>query len=191
MARAVPGGETKDTDYVFLTFVLEKLPQGLVGLLLAVILCARPCRRAPASCPPWARPPSSTFTGGAGARASPTPTTCGPPACSPWPGGCVALVFAAFASLIDNLIQAVNIVGSLFYGTILGVFLVAFFTRRMRGTPVFLAALVSEAVVITCYKVTDIGFLWFNVIGCVLVAVLAVVLDLFWPRQPPAPVAAR
>jgi hypothetical protein len=85
--------------------------------------------------------------------------------------GVLALAFAASAALVDNLIQAVNILGSLFYGTILGIFLVAFFLRRVRSTPVFIAAVVSEALVITVWLTTDIGFLWFNVIGCAAVVV--------------------
>jgi hypothetical protein len=83
--------------------------------------------------------------------------------------GLLALVFAASAALVDNLIQAVNILGSLFYGTILGIFLVAFFVRRARATPVFIAAILSEALVIGVWLTTDIGFLWFNVIGCAAV----------------------
>jgi hypothetical protein len=98
--------------------------------------------------------------------------------------GGVALAFAAFASLIDNLIQAVNIVGSLFYGTILGIFLVGFFTRRIRGTAVFVAALISEAAIVACYRLTDIGFLWYNVIGCLLVAVLSGTFELLWRQRP-------
>jgi Na+/proline symporter len=187
VAKAIPGGESKDTDYVFLTFVLEKLPQGLIGLLLAVILCAAMSsssseisalgqttvvdfyRRS------WRRGQSDRHYLWAARGMTVL-----------W--GLVAIAFAAFASLIDNLIQAVNIVGSLFYGTILGVFLVGFFTRRIRGTPVFIAAVISELLVISCYKLTDIGFLWYNVIGCTLVAVLAAILDLLIPRAP-APAA--
>ena len=85
----------------------------------------------------------------------------------------LAVVFAAFASLLDNLIQAVNILGSLFYGTMLGIFLVAFFVPRVRATPVFIAALISEAIVIALWLTTDIGFLWFNVIGCAAVLLLS------------------
>jgi Na+/proline symporter len=183
VAKAVPGAETRDADYVFLTFVLEKLPAGLIGLLLAVILCA-------------AMSSSSSELAALGS------TTVVDFYRRSWrPGqtdrhylwaarlmtvlwGGVALAFATFASLIDNLIQAVNIVGSLFYGTILGVFLVGFFTRRIRGTPVFLAALVSEAVVIGCFMFSDIGFLWYNVIACALVFAVAALLDRALPRTP-------
>jgi SSS family transporter len=179
--REIPRATKKDSDYVFLSFVLDKLPQGLVGLLLAVILCAA----------------MSSSSGEITALAS---TTVVDFYMRSWKRnmadrhyvlaarlftvlwGGLALTFAAFASLFDNLIQAVNIVGSLFYGTILGVFLVGFFTRRIRGTPVFLAALVSEAVVIALFRLSDIGFLWYNVIACATVAALALMLDLLLPR---------
>ncbi|HEX4404741.1 MAG TPA: sodium:solute symporter, partial [Polyangia bacterium] len=84
---------------------------------------------------------------------------------------------AAGAALVDNLIQAVNILGSLFYGTILGIFLVAFFVRRVRATPVFVAALVSEALVLGVWLGTSVGFLWFNVIGCAAVVGLALLFE--------------
>ena len=83
--------------------------------------------------------------------------------------GVLAVVFALGASLLDNLIQAVNILGSLFYGTILGIFLVAFVAQRVRATPVFVAALVSEVVAFAVWRGTSVGFLWFNVIGCAAV----------------------
>ena len=89
--------------------------------------------------------------------------------------------------MLDNLIQAVNILGSLFYGTILGIFLVAFFVRRVRATPVFVAALVSEAIVFAIWLGTSVGFLWFNVIGCAAVVGLAFVFDALTPRHNAAP----
>ena len=91
--------------------------------------------------------------------------------------GVLALLFATFASLVDNLIQAVNILGSLFYGTILGVFVVAFFSKRVRATAVFVAALCSEGLVIAVWLATDLGFLWFNVIGCAFVVALSWLFD--------------
>jgi Na+/proline symporter len=185
VATAVPDGESRDTDYVFLSFILGKLPVGLIGLLMAVILCA-------------AMSSSSSELAALGS------TTVVDFYRRSWrPGasdrhylwaarlftvlwGLLALAFATFASLIDNLIQAVNIIGSLFYGTILGVFLVGFFNRRIRGTPVFVAALVSEVAVIACFFFTDLGFLWYTVIGCALAVGLAAIFDLLMPRPAPA-----
>ena len=94
------------------------------------------------------------------------------------------VTFAAFASLLDNLIQAVNILGSIFYGTVLGIFLVAFFLKRVKGNAVFIAACISQLSVIALYFSTDIGFLWFNVIGCMGVVILAALLQLALGRAP-------
>jgi len=96
--------------------------------------------------------------------------------------GCVALGFAMIANLFDNLIQAVNIIGSLFYGVILGVFVVAFFFKSVGGRAVFLAALVAEACVVTTFVATsygyiDLAYLWLNLIGCVLTVVLALTIE--------------
>jgi len=84
----------------------------------------------------------------------------------------VAIAFAALASHLDNLIQAVNVLGSLFYGPMLGVFLVGFFIKRVGGTAAFWATGVAQAVVLVIFAVSKVSFLWYNVIGCgVLVAV--------------------
>ena len=96
--------------------------------------------------------------------------------------GVVAVGFAMAATLAENLIEAINILGSLFYGTILGIFLTAFFLKRVGGTAVFLAAVVAEAAVLTLYATTDIGYLWYNLIGCGLVLGLAALFAAVIPR---------
>ncbi|HXJ19310.1 MAG TPA: sodium:solute symporter [Polyangia bacterium] len=177
IAASVPRPETNDADYVFLSFVLANLPRGIVGLLLAVILCAAMSSTAS----------ELTALGGCTVvdfyRRSLRPNESDAHyvrvarACTgAW--GALAVLFAVFAALLDNLIQAVNILGSLFYGTILGIFLMAFFSRRVRGTPVFVAALLSQALVVVVWLTTSIGFLWFNVIGCAAVLILSQVLPL-------------
>ena len=176
VAAALPRDQSNDTDYIFISFVMKNLPRGLVGLLLAVILCAAMSSTAS----------ELTALGGTSVldfykrsvradasdahyfRAAQLFTAA-------W--GVLAIVFAVFASLVDNLIQAVNLLGSLFYGTILGMFLVAFFLRRVGATAVFVAALLSEALVISVWLTTAVGFLWFNVIGCALVVAISVALS--------------
>jgi Na+/proline symporter len=91
--------------------------------------------------------------------------------------GAIAVCFAAFASLVDNLIEAVNILGSIFYGTILGIFVVAFFLPRVTATPVLVGALVAQTVVAVLFVASDLGFLWYNVIGCGIVAAVSLVLE--------------
>lgn len=172
VARAVAGSEVRDTDYVFLAFVLRYVPTGLVGLIIAVILCA-------------AMSSSSSELSALGSitmidlykrmRQQPAPARH-----DLWVAkimvmlwGAVAIGFASFAASVGNLIQAVNILGSIFYGTILGLFMVAFFLRRVTATPVLIAAIVAQGTVITLFLVSDLGFLWYNVIGCVIVVLLS------------------
>jgi Na+/proline symporter len=180
---AVPNAETKDSDYVFLTFVLGYVPNGLIGLLIAVIFCA-----AMSSTASELAALGSTTTLDLYRRMrkqEPSPerdVLVSKLFTALW--GVVAVAFAGFASLLDNLIEAVNILGSIFYGTVLGIFLVAFFVRRVQSTAVLIAALVAQASVITLFFTTDIGFLWFNVIGSTLVVALSLVLQLFVRAHP-------
>jgi Na+/proline symporter len=163
---------------VFITFIMDHLPVGVVGLLLAMIFCAGM---------------SSTS---AALSALATTTTvdvlraprseAGQVRATQWATvafGLVSLAFAALFSLFENLIQAVNILGSLFYGTILGIFLVAFFLKWIRGTAVFVAALVSEAAILLLYfGGREIAFLWYNLIAPAIVVVLAIALQAAMPR---------
>ncbi|MBC5775328.1 sodium:solute symporter [Pontibacter sp. KCTC 32443] len=176
ITKAVPNAETKDTDYVFISFVMKYLPAGLVGLLLAVIFAAA----------------MSSVASEMNALASTTVVDIYKRSINPngspihyvnasklftvaW--GVIAILFATFASMLDNLIQAVNIIGSIFYGTILGIFLVAFYFKRIKGNAVFYAAILAELVVLYCFYFTEIAFLWFNVIGCVCVILFGFILQ--------------
>ncbi|WP_299702495.1 sodium:solute symporter [uncultured Pontibacter sp.] len=178
IAKATPEAETKDTDYVFISFVMKYLPAGLVGLLLAVIFSAAMSSTASelnalASTTVvdiYKRSVKQDKDNFHYLRASRIFTAA-------W--GTLAIIFATYASLLDNLIQAVNIIGSIFYGTILGIFLVAFYVKYIKGHAVFIAALMAEAVVLYCHFYTDIAFLWFNVIGCVAVLVFGAILQFF------------
>jgi Na+/proline symporter len=185
LAKDAPGADLKDADYIFIGFVVAHFPPGLVGLLIAVILCAAMSAVAAALnslgstsvvdfYKTTIRPQASDLHYLRAARVF----TVG------W--GVVAVLFAAFASQLDNLIQAVNILGSIFYGPMLGVFLTGFFLRQVRATPVFIATVLAQALVVAVFLLSTIGFLWYNVIGCAAVVVLALVLN----RLLPAPSAA-
>ena len=182
--RALPEADTKDADYVFLSFVLRYVPTGLVGLLIAVILCA-----AMSSTSSELAALGSTTTVDFYKRlwsrtSSPRQDLIASKLFTAvW--GAAAVSFASFAGMLDNLIQAVNILGSIFYGTILGLFAVAFFVRRVSATPVLIAALVAQAVVLILFVASDVGFLWYNVIGCGIVVVLSSVIE--WLRPAPQP----
>ena len=101
--------------------------------------------------------------------------------------GVMALLFAAVFSLFENLIQAVNILGSLFYGTILGIFLVAFFVKWVHGTAVFIAALVAQTIILVVhFSNIEIAFLWYNLIAPAIVVVLAIILQAVLPDHRPS-----
>ncbi len=184
VAKAIPGAETKDTDYVFISFVTNYLPAGLVGLLLAVILSA-----AMSSTASELNALASTTVIDIYKRSvKPDASDSHYLSASRWytvAWGVIAILFATFATRQDNLIQAVNIIGSLFYGTILGIFLVAFYFKYIKGHAVFMAALLAEAVVLYCHYFTDIAFLWFNVIGCGCVILFGLVLQTVLNQRQP------
>jgi SSS family transporter len=171
------GVEASDTDYVFIRFILEHFPAGLIGLLIAVILCAAMSATAAAlsslgqtTLVDFYRPRHPDRDDPHYLRAA-RGFTVG------W--GLVAVGFAAFASLLENLIQAVNILGSIFYGPMLGVFLVGFFIKRVKGNAAFTAVLLAQAAVVAAWAFSGIGFLWYNVIGCAVVVVMGLLLQLF------------
>jgi Na+/proline symporter len=172
MQAADPGADPSDTNYVFLSFVVRHLPSGLVGLVLAAVFAAS----------------MSASSAELNALASTTVVDVYKRLVQPgaserryvlvsrlatlfW--GVFAIAFAQQASRLGSLVEAVNILGSLFYGTILGIFLVGFYARRISGTAVFTAAILAEAAVVVCYRFTTISFLWYNVVGCIAVVVLA------------------
>jgi Na+/proline symporter len=172
VAEALPDAETKDVDYVFLSFVLAYVPSGLVGLLVAVILCAAMSSTASELSALGATSTVDLYKRLLGRRAAPRRDLLVSKLFTVlW--GLVAVAFATFAALLDNLIEAVNILGSIFYGTVLGLFVVAFFVPRVTATPVLLAALVAQAVVIALFFVSELGFLWYNVVGCGVVVLLS------------------
>lgn len=186
-----PVAETRDTDYVFMRFVMDNLPQGIIGLLFAVIFSA-----AMSSTASELNALGSTTTvdlykrsikkGGDDKHyllSSKVFTAF-------W--GLGAILFATYASLFENLIQAVNLLGSLFYGTILGIFLVAFFMKWVKGRAVFIAALMSEVLILLIHFrngvgilgfVWEIGFLWYNAIGCLAVMLFAAIIQFFQKRK--------
>ncbi len=172
IAKTDPSIATKDSDYVFLTFILNYLPHGLIGLLIAVILSAA----------------MSSTSSEVSALASTTMVDfykrllkseasdqhyliASKVLTFAW--GVIAILFALLAQSSENLIEAVNIVGSVFYGTILGLFLVAFFFKSIKGTAVFYGAILAEGAVLACHfltvaEVIELGYLWYNAIGCFL-----------------------
>ena len=175
--KADPQQETNDKDYVFISFILGYLPQGIVGLLLAVILSAAMSSTASELNALAATTTVDLYQRNVGEKSPAHLVKASQGFTLLWGG--IAILFAAFGSLVENLIQLVNIIGSVFYGTILGVFLVAFFLKQVKGKAVFWAAIVSEALVIFIFTQDWVSFLWLNVIGAVLTVGIALLLRQF------------
>jgi len=180
--QANPRADTNDTNYIFLSFVVNVLPVGLIGLILASIFSAS----------------MSSTSAELNALASTSVIDIYKRMIKKdgsekhylivsklftifW--GLYAILFASFANRLGSLIEAVNILGSLFYGAILGIFLIAFFIKKIGGTATFYAAIIAELVVIACFLFTEIPFLWYNVIGCLLLIAIAYLLDPFFTKN--------
>ena len=157
---------TNDRDYIFITFIINHLPKGIIGLLLAVIFAA-----AMSSTASELNALSATTLIDLYKRHKPNLTqihyvNMAKVFTLMW--GVIAIIFALSGNLFENLIQLVNIIGSIFYGTILGIFLIAIFVKKIGSNPVFFAAIISELIVITFYYLDFFGYLWLNVIGTFL-----------------------
>lgn len=186
---AAPQADTNDDDFIFITFVMNHLPIGLVGLLLAVIFSA-----AMSSTSAELNALASTGTVDIYKRLfnrngdDHTYLRAGKIATVIF--GVFAIIFAALASLFENLIEAVNILGSLFYGTVLGVFLVAFFLKWVQGRAVFIAAIVAQTCIVVIfflnkYEVIEIAYLWYNLIAPATVVIVAILLQPLLKQKTP------
>jgi SSS family solute:Na+ symporter len=191
IAKADPDSETNDKDYVFFHFVLNYLPKGLIGLLLAVILSAA----------------MSSTASGLSALASTTAIDIYKRNLKTeksethylnatkfftvmW--GVIAILFACIGTLFENLIQLVNIIGSLFYGTVLGIFLVGFYIKKVQSQAVFYSAVISQITIFIIYYFAifiypsdeeKLGYLWLNFIGALLTVFLSMLLQIMLPKR--------
>ncbi|TAI48626.1 sodium:solute symporter [Flagellimonas allohymeniacidonis] len=178
IAQADESVETNDKDYVFIHFILNNLPTGLIGLLLAVILSAAMSSTASelnalgtiTALDLYKRNQKEEKDEKHYLRATKAFTLL-------W--GVLAIIIACVANLFDNLIQLVNIIGSIFYGNVLGIFLMAFFFKFVKGNSVFLAAIITQIIVIIGWYMDWMSYLWLNAFGCVLVILLALLLEVF------------
>jgi SSS family solute:Na+ symporter len=172
---------SREADFVFITFVMNNLPTGLVGLLLAVIFSAAMSSTAAELNALSTTTTIDLYRRSFGKKKSDDHYF----QASKWftiAWGVIALIFASSVSLFDNLIEAVNIIGSLFYGTILGIFIVAFSFKKIGGKAVFIAGIITEIVIITtfalnAYDIIQLEYLWLNLIGSVLVVFFAWIIE--------------
>lgn len=176
--EAIPLAKIQDRDYIFLNFVLNNLPHGVIGLLLAVMFLAAMASMAGELSALSSTTAVDIYKRSIRKNASPEHYFRASRLFTiMW--AVLAMAFAMLASFAENLIQFVNIIGSLFYGTILGVFLAAFYVKRVQGTAVFWAAIIAECIVLYCYFYTDIAFLLYNIIGCAVVIAVSIILQFF------------
>ena len=183
LLAADPRAKATDSDYVFITFILTQLPHGAVGLLVAVMFAAALSSKASelaalgttTTIDFWRHfRPLAAVDEARNVRVARRFTAL-------W--GVFAVAFALFAGFAENLIEAINILGSIFYGVLLGLFLVAFFLRRVGGNAVFFAAVTAQTLVIVMYFSLNIGYLWYNLIGCAACIGFSVALQAILPPR--------
>ena len=182
ISKSGVGGDENDTNYIFLRFVVDYLPKGMVGLLIAVIFLAAwgsiaAALNSLASCTvvdihkKFIKKDCSEITDYKTSR---------------WytfAWGVFSIFIAMFATNMGSLIEAVNVLGSLFYGVILGVFLVAFYLKQIRGHAVFISAIVIELCIVLLFWKSSIGFLWLNAIGALGLVLLSLLLQPFFNKK--------
>ena len=169
--------ETNDKDYVFINFILNNLPKGIIGLLLAVILAA-----AMSSTASELNALASTTAIDLYRRNKQQYDEQHYVTASKWftlLWGLLAIGVACIANLFDNLIQLVNIIGSIFYGNVLGIFLLAFFIKFVKGRAVFIAAIITQLIIFGVFYMDWLPYLWLNLVGCVLVMLFAIFIEMF------------
>ncbi|MES1226466.1 MAG: hypothetical protein ABUT20_63910 [Bacteroidota bacterium] len=183
-----PKMDKNDGNYIFLTFVMKHLPQGLIGLLIAVIFLAS----------------MGSLASGLNALASASIVdiykrsinknasdkrylNASRMATLAW--GIFCIIAALFAGKMGNLLEAVNVLGSLFYGTILGIFIVAFYVKNVSGHSVFISALLTELFVIYCWYFDVMAFLWLNVLGTAMVVIIGLAIEMLFPWSNKNPTA--
>lgn len=176
LEKAAPELESNDKDYVFIHYILNNLPIGLIGLLLAVIMSAAMSSSASelnalgtiTAIDLYQRHHKKTENSKHYLKASKLFTLA-------W--GFIAIGIASIANLFDNLIQLVNIIGSIFYGNILGIFLIAFFVKHIQGNAVFRAAIITQVLIFIVYYFEWMSYLWLNLLGCVLVVLISLLIQ--------------
>ena len=181
ITKVDPTQETNDKDYVFISFILGYLPTGLIGLLLAVIFSAAMSSTASELNALAATSTVDLYQRNVQDKTAAHYVTASRTFTFIW--GIIAILFASIGNLFENLIQLVNIIGSVFYGTILGIFLVAIFIKYVQGKAVFWAALISEAIILCLFYSDVVSFLWLNVIGALLTVLFAMGLQIIMKEK--------
>lgn len=178
--------ESNDKDYVFIHFILTNLPRGLIGLLLAVILSAAMSSTSSELNALASTTAMDLYKRNASKKSDAEMVKISQLFTLGW--GIVAIGVACVANLAENLIQLVNIIGSIFYGNVLGIFLLAFFFKFVKANAVFTAALITQIIVIALfllneYEIINLPFLWLNFVGCLIVILIACMIQSVTPKK--------
>lgn len=179
--QANPNAETNDKDYVFIHFILTQLPRGLIGLLLAVILSAAMSSTASELNALASTTAMDLYKRNVSIKSDKHYVNASKWFTLLW--GVIAISVACVANLFDNLIQLVNIIGSIFYGNVLGIFLLAFFIKYVKGKAVFIAAIITQIIIIYFWYIDLMPYLWLNLAGCAIVMGIAIVLQTMLPDK--------
>ncbi|WP_075343397.1 sodium:solute symporter [Tenacibaculum agarivorans] len=184
ISKSNPKVETNDKDYVFIHFILNNLPKGLIGLLLAVILSAAMSSTASELNALASTTAIDLYKRNQNEEKSDQHYV----NMSKWftlGWGVLAILVACVANLFDNLIQLVNIIGSIFYGNVLGIFLLAFFIKFVKSNAVFIGAIITQFIIIVVWYLDWLPYLWLNLLGCVLVMLIAAIIQKFSQLKEP------
>jgi Na+/proline symporter len=181
IAQADKNTETNDKDYVFLYFIMHYLPKGILGLLLAVIFSAAMSSSASGLNSLAATTAIDIYKRNVGEKSDKHYVYATQYFTLFW--GIIAIGFACVSSLFENLIQLVNIIGSVFYGTVLGIFLIGFYINYIKGKAVFIGACISQLTIFYIFYLDVVSYLWLNFIGALLTITLSLVLQKFFNKS--------
>ena len=175
ISKVSPSIEVNDKDYVFINFIVNNLPSGIIGLLISVILCAAMSSTASELNALAACSYLDIYRNNFKVKSNYSDLQVSKFMTLVW--GIIAIIFALTATLAENLIQLVNIIGSIFYGTILGIFLVGFFFKKVQAKNIFNSALLTQIIIFIIFYLDVVGYLWLNFIGSFLTVLLAYILQ--------------
>ena len=181
ISKVSPSLEVNDKDYVFINFIVNNLPSGIIGLLISVILCAAMSSTASELNALAASSYLDIYKNNFKLKSNYSDLQISKFMTFMW--GLIAIIFALTATLAENLIQLVNIIGSIFYGTILGIFLVGFFFKKIQAKSIFNSALTTQLIIFIIFYLDIVGYLWLNFIGSFLTVLLAYIFQILLKEQ--------
>ena len=175
ISKVSPSSEVNDKDYVFINFIVNNLPSGIIGILISMILCAAMSSTASELNALAASSYIDIYKNNFRIKSTYSDLQISKLMTFIW--GLVAIIFALTATLAENLIQLVNIIGSIFYGTILGIFLVGFFFKKIKSQSIYNSAIITQLLIFIVFYLDIVGYLWLNFIGSFVTILLAHILQ--------------